>query len=215
MTSGLEDAKFFHEKGFGLTLGFGRMPALIVIDLINAFTNPDLPLGCDLETQIEGTNKLLDTAHQARIPVIFSTVAYEGKDLEDAGLWPLKHKGSITLSRSLKNSNLGLIFSMLAAMTRGERGDSRRGMRGIGPDIGSYLTPQTDSSRCSQKFWDANEIVGRCAQDEEPFHQIAPAMSGLAQTADRLDPAEAFFDPLALDCADAIAGMPRGARING
>ena len=39
-------------------------------------------------------------------------------------------------------------------------------------------------------------------------------MAGLAQTADGLDPAERFFDPLALDRADAIAGMAGGARID-
>ncbi|HEU5017899.1 MAG TPA: isochorismatase family protein [Pseudolabrys sp.] len=97
MTSGLEDEEFFRERGFGLTLGFGKRPAVIVVDLINAFTKPDLPLGCELETQIESTNKLLDAAHQVRVPIIFSTVAYDGDDLEDGGLWPLKHKGSATL----------------------------------------------------------------------------------------------------------------------
>ena len=39
-------------------------------------------------------------------------------------------------------------------------------------------------------------------------------MAGLAQAADSLDPAERFFDPLALDRADAIAGMPSGAAID-
>src|ERR1700730_14274769 len=39
-------------------------------------------------------------------------------------------------------------------------------------------------------------------------------MSGLAQAADRLHPSEGFFDPLALDRADAIAGMASRARID-
>ena len=39
-------------------------------------------------------------------------------------------------------------------------------------------------------------------------------MPGLAQTADRRDPPEWFFDPLALDRADAIAGMPGRARVD-
>jgi NitT/TauT family transport system ATP-binding protein len=39
-------------------------------------------------------------------------------------------------------------------------------------------------------------------------------MPGLARTADRLDPPEWFFDPLALDRADAIAGMAGRARVD-
>src|SRR3974390_459894 len=39
-------------------------------------------------------------------------------------------------------------------------------------------------------------------------------MAGLAQAADSLNPAERFFDPLALDRADAIARMPSGAAID-
>ena len=39
-------------------------------------------------------------------------------------------------------------------------------------------------------------------------------MTGLAQPADRLDPAERLLDPLSLDGADAIAGMAGGARID-
>jgi hypothetical protein len=73
---------------------------------------------------------------------------------------------------------------------------------------GSFPVLQADSSRCGQNLRDANEIVGGGRQQKEPFHQVAAAMAGLAQAADRLHPPERFFDPLALDRADAIAGMP-------
>jgi hypothetical protein len=59
---------------------------------------------------------------------------------------------------------------------------------------GSFPMLQTDSSRCGQNFRDANEIVGGRGQHEEPFHQAASAMSGLAQTADGLHPTERLFD---------------------
>ena len=35
-TSGAKDEQFFRERGFGLKIGFGERPALIVIDMINA-----------------------------------------------------------------------------------------------------------------------------------------------------------------------------------
>src|SRR5258706_14156251 len=93
-------------------------------------------------------------------------------------------------------------------------GRDRRCMGGMGCGFASCSTPQTDSSRCGQEPRDANEIVGDGSQDEEPFHQAAPTMPGLAQTADGLHPPKGFFDPLALDCADAIAGMASRARVD-
>jgi hypothetical protein len=38
MSDMASDEKFLRERGFGQRLGFGAQPALIVIDLINAFT---------------------------------------------------------------------------------------------------------------------------------------------------------------------------------
>jgi len=98
-------------------------------------------------------------------------------------------------------------------MTREEMGTRLR-IRGIAYGFASYSMLQTDSSGCRQNFRDTNEIVGSGGQHEEPFDQATTTMAGLAQAADRLHPPERLFDPLALDCADAIAGMPGGARIN-
>jgi nicotinamidase-related amidase len=91
------DEEFFRERGFGLRIGFGERPALIVVDLIKAFTDPGMMLGANLDDQIEATNALLAVAHDRKIPVIFSTVIYEDADFKDAGIWALKQKGVVTL----------------------------------------------------------------------------------------------------------------------
>ena len=93
------DEEFFKSKGFGLRMGFGERPALIVIDMVKAFTNPDLPLGANLDAEVEAIAPLLETAHDREIPVIFSTVMYEDHDLKDAGIWALKQKGALTLKK--------------------------------------------------------------------------------------------------------------------
>jgi hypothetical protein len=111
------------------------------------------------------------------------------------------------VSRLLKNHFLWAIFLMFAGRTTGVMGHNPRWMGGTGCGCASYSTLQTDSSRSGQKLRDANEIVGDRSQDEEPFHQGAPTMPGLAQTSDGLHPPKGFFDPLALDRANAIAGM--------
>ena len=88
---------FFQSRGFGLRIGFGQRPALLVIDIVKAFTDPDRKLGANLDSQIEATNQLLDLAHEKGIPVIFSTVAYDDPNFADAGVWRLKQTGIVDL----------------------------------------------------------------------------------------------------------------------
>ncbi|MGB6623015.1 MAG: hypothetical protein WBE57_21955 [Xanthobacteraceae bacterium] len=90
MTSGKDDEEFFRQRGFGLKIGFGERPALIVIDMLKGFTDPDMLLGSNLAPQIEAQKPLLAVAHERNMPVIFSTVMYHEADIRDAGIWGLK-----------------------------------------------------------------------------------------------------------------------------
>ncbi|MFZ1921585.1 MAG: isochorismatase family protein [Xanthobacteraceae bacterium] len=98
MTSGKDDEEFFRQRGFGLKIGFGERPALLVIDMLKGFTDPDMPLGSNLDAEIEAQKPLLAAAHKRRIPVIFSTVMYHEADVRDAGIWGLKQRGALTLT---------------------------------------------------------------------------------------------------------------------
>ena len=97
MTSGKDDEEFFKARGFGLKIGFGERPALIVIDMLKGFTDASMPLGANLDNELEAQKPLIDAAHERNIPVIFSTVIYNDHDLKDAGLWAIKMKGTLTL----------------------------------------------------------------------------------------------------------------------
>ena len=63
-------------------LGPGHRPALLVIDFIEGFTNPDSPLAGPWDSAIEQTAVLLKAARQKIIPAIFTTVEYEQADLQ-------------------------------------------------------------------------------------------------------------------------------------
>ena len=89
-----DEKTFFAERGFGMKMGFGKTPALLVIDLIKAFTDASTMLGSNLDAQVEQSNKLIDASHRRSIPVFFSTVIYEQADLGDSGIWAMKHKGT-------------------------------------------------------------------------------------------------------------------------
>lgn len=91
------DEEFFRERGFGLKIGFGRRPALIIVDIIQAFTDPGMPLGSNLDAEIGATNQLIDACREADVPLFFTTTAYDDASLKDGGIWVLKQKGAATL----------------------------------------------------------------------------------------------------------------------
>lgn len=92
------DAAFFRERGFGMRIGFGRRPVLLVVDLAKGFTDPARPLGSELSSQIDATNRLLDACHERGIAVICSSVRYDDDRLADAGIWAIKQKGVASLA---------------------------------------------------------------------------------------------------------------------
>jgi maleamate amidohydrolase len=98
MTIQTSDETFFKERGFGLKMGFGERPALLIIDMVKAFTDAKRMLGANLDAQVEATKPLLAVAHERELPVFFSTVRYDDADLRDAGIWCLKQKGCVTLA---------------------------------------------------------------------------------------------------------------------
>jgi len=94
------DEEFFRQRGFGIPLGFGHKPAIVVVDLTRAFTDPARPLGSDLAQQIDATNQLLDVAHEKNVFVVVSTVRYDDPQMRDAGIWAIKQKGTASLLAS-------------------------------------------------------------------------------------------------------------------
>lgn len=96
-TQTASDEEFFRQRGFGLRIGFGKRPAVLVIDILRGFTDPAMPLGANLDPQVEAIRSLLAAARQRKLPILFSTVSYTDDDLKDAGIWALKQKGVATL----------------------------------------------------------------------------------------------------------------------
>jgi maleamate amidohydrolase len=86
-----------HIEGFGGRGGFGRRPALAVIDMTLGFTDPESPLACDLEGPISEIQKLLEAARRAKIPIVFTTVAYRESDKLTAAAFIDKVPALLTL----------------------------------------------------------------------------------------------------------------------
>lgn len=79
----------YRRKGLAGRMGFGELPALLVVDFINGFTDPTTPLGGDFSAEIAVTNRLLDAFRGDGLPVVYTTISYE-PDLRDAGMWVKK-----------------------------------------------------------------------------------------------------------------------------
>jgi maleamate amidohydrolase len=73
----MSDQEMYKSRGFANRIGFGSRPALLIVDFINAFTDPSCPLGSDLDAEITETRKLLDAVRERGLPVHFTTTAYE------------------------------------------------------------------------------------------------------------------------------------------
>ncbi len=50
----------YDSRGFGGRQGAGRWPAVVVVDFIEGFTNPESRLGCDADAAVGATRSLLD-----------------------------------------------------------------------------------------------------------------------------------------------------------
>ncbi len=73
--------------GYARRIGYGSRPALLVIDMAQAWTLRGGPFYCDgVDAVIEVTSELISLAHAKGIPVFFTTTGYE-PGCHDAGVW--------------------------------------------------------------------------------------------------------------------------------
>ena len=68
-------------------LGFGKRPALLIVDFINAYVTEGAPLFApDVVTAVDETIPLLSLAREKQIPVLYTKVLYN-KNFRDGGIF--------------------------------------------------------------------------------------------------------------------------------
>ena len=70
-------AEDYERAGFRARLGFGERPAVIVVDVCEAYLDPTSPLYAAVEDVVEAVGRVVDAARLAAIPVIFTRVVYQ------------------------------------------------------------------------------------------------------------------------------------------
>ena len=57
-------------------LGLGSRPALVVVDVVKGFTNPDCALGSECADVVAANVRLMHEFHQRQLPIFLTTVIY-------------------------------------------------------------------------------------------------------------------------------------------
>ncbi len=71
-----------YAKAYGGKAGFGTSPALLMIDFVEAYFDPDCDLYADVDDALQSALRVRETAHKAGIPVILTNVVYQDGGLD-------------------------------------------------------------------------------------------------------------------------------------
>src|SRR3989442_9721014 len=87
-----EDKHAIYQRAqLGHKLGYGKRPAVVVVDFQLGFTAPERsPLAGNLDAAVAATNQIIPAARKKNVAVIFTAVGYDPHRQDDAGLWPGK-----------------------------------------------------------------------------------------------------------------------------
>lgn len=216
-----ETFAFYRERGYGERIGFGAKPAVLVIDMIRAFTESESPLSSDLTPQIDAINALLPAARGAGAAVIHTTVAYD-KAIE-AGIWIRKvptHKwlqegtewveADPRMSREPEDQWL---VKKYASCFFGTDLASRLISTGVDTVLITGCTTSgcvraTAVDACSYGF--RAIVVEQCVGDRAELPHLASLFDVDAKYGDVVsaEEAHAYLDGLAADGADVADGSP-------
>lgn len=85
-----EREDIYERAGMKDQFGYGHSPAVVAVDFQEGMTNPENPLGSQLDEMVERNNRLVEAAHENDVPVVWTRVMYTHPDAADGGVWPEK-----------------------------------------------------------------------------------------------------------------------------
>ncbi len=82
----MNETDIYRTQQMGGLIGKGHRTALIIVDFVNGFVDPDVFGGGNTLDAAEATVGLLDTFRERGLPVVFTRIVY-AEDGSDAGIW--------------------------------------------------------------------------------------------------------------------------------
>ena len=101
----MSDLDIYKTQNFGNSSGWGRAPALLIVDFVNGFTDPARFGGGNIQEAIANTAVLLDACRGYGLPIVFTRVIY-ADDGADAGVFCLKAPSLVTLTEDNPESHV-------------------------------------------------------------------------------------------------------------
>lgn len=105
MTDTPSDLEVYERQGYGNSSGFGERPAVVIVDFVNGFADPDQFGGGNILEAIGNTEKLVDAARRENLPIAYSRVVY-ADDRSDNGVFCLKAPGLAALTEDAHSSQI-------------------------------------------------------------------------------------------------------------
>ncbi len=96
----------YSQAGFGGDLDFGRSPALVIIDFVQAYLDPECSLYAGVEDTLESCRTLLGAARAAGILVLHTNVSFTPGGV-DGGVFYRKVKALANLQQGSKYGEFG------------------------------------------------------------------------------------------------------------
>jgi maleamate amidohydrolase len=98
-----EDLSANYKGAFGKRIGYGKKPALIMIDFVEAYFDKSCGLYAGVEETLASALRLQAVARQANVPVIYTNVVYHKNALNGGRFY----QKSMTLHNFLEGSPMG------------------------------------------------------------------------------------------------------------
>jgi len=96
----------YEAAGFAGRVGWGKSPALLVIDMAGAWANPDELIGTDLTDVEENVLKVLKIAREKNLPIIFTTMSWDPSLAEIGKVVRMKTPHSERMLHNTENTEL-------------------------------------------------------------------------------------------------------------
>jgi len=101
----MNDLDIYEKQNFGNLSGIGEKPALLIVDFVNGFTDPEQFGGGNIKAAINKTADLLTFARKQNMPIAMTRVVYS-EDGSDNGIFCVKAPGLKSLTENAESSQI-------------------------------------------------------------------------------------------------------------
>ncbi|MEO3414732.1 isochorismatase family protein [Roseovarius sp. CAU 1744] len=106
----MNDLEIYQKQGLGQTISFGSSPALLIVDFVNGFLDPEIFGGGNCLEAAENTVPVLQKFRDCGLPVVYTRIVY-AEDGSDCGIWCEKAPRLRTLTEAAPSSQVADILA--------------------------------------------------------------------------------------------------------